>query len=168
MKLKTDADRFIAAQIEGELRPKEVMLAAAYLMPEPTRHGGLVEAATRKAAFAVLTSERLFFIRARVGAFAPLLENQGIDSIEHRDIAGVSTEDGLRIELRSGRMLAYEDTGMVEVVSSQKSFFAKVESRLGRSKVAAAAGVAKQRSELVQFVVVIAVLCAVAIYAFLK
>jgi hypothetical protein len=167
MKVQTEADRFIVSQIEYHLRPNETLIAAAYLMPKGKR-GGRWGALTARAVFAVLTSTRLFFIKTRVGFPAPLLENHGISSIARRKIRAVSTEDGLRIDLRSGRSLAYDDTGLVERISTQQAFFVKMASLFPRSEAAVRADDGARNGELLHAGIVMCLLCAVAIYFLLK
>lgn len=92
--LQTEHDRFIADTVQPLLHPGEYVLQQAYGFSDPVRvNGELAPGST--AAYVALTSQRLILIRARVGAFKPLLENTGVVQIERRRIVAVTADDEL-------------------------------------------------------------------------
>ncbi|MEJ7733847.1 MAG: hypothetical protein WKG00_32215 [Polyangiaceae bacterium] len=87
--LRTEADRFVDAQVRPLLRPGEVVQHQAYTLsgePTGTGFGATMKSAAAPAHFVALTDQRLIFLETRQGAFGPLLENAGVETIERRDI----------------------------------------------------------------------------------
>ncbi len=111
--------------------------------------GSFVQAATAKAAFAVLTEQRLILVETGLGVLEPLLENHRTRSLEKSDIAGVFTGKTLMIELTDGAMAQYANNRGSKFVSTQRAFFEGLEQALGRSKKAAALAKADARSTLI-------------------
>lgn len=81
--LNTEADRFIYQQVKPLLARRETIEHQAYATNgEPS--------AFSKAFFVVLTNQRLFFIKTRVGAFKLLLENNELVSFPLEQLAFVN------------------------------------------------------------------------------
>ena len=163
---KTDTDRFILEQGRAVLQPGEEVLTFAYLVPpiEGGRVGVFISAATAKAAFAVVTSQRLLLIETRIGAFAPLLENLGVVSIERKDLKGVHVGTTLIFEVADGRMLEYQSKRSLKQVSAQGDFFGQIEAILGRSEAAASLASKKSWTNLVATVVGVLIAIAYLLY----
>ena len=131
--MRTDADRFVDAQVQPLLRRGESVQHQAYtLSGEPTSGGGLGAAMSSAAApahYAVLTSQRLLFIETRQGAFGPLLENKGVVEIERSAVVEVFRQERtivLHARTASGpvaRMLWVHRTGKL---SNQAAFLRDV------------------------------------------
>jgi len=144
---QTDADRFIFDQLRPALAPDEPVIACAYLAPVLGGSGvigSFVGAATLMAAFAVLTDRRLLLIRTRIGAFKPLLENHGVESIDRSAIRGVHfvprlprRAPSVLIELGDGRMLHYLTRARSTDVSTQAEFMDQLARVFGDSAAAA-------------------------------
>ena len=149
---ETDADRFILAQLHPVLSAGETVIVCAYLAPVIGGSGAIgafARAATMTAAFAAITNRRLLLIHTRIGAFKPLLENHGIESIERSIIRGVHFVPRLprraasfRIEVSDGRMLHYLSSATKTDVSTQTEFLRRLPQMFGES--AAAAGLARK------------------------
>jgi hypothetical protein len=119
--LVTAGDQFIPAQLAGELHPGEAITHQAYGVTSTVRGGGIfsfVAAARQKAVLAALTTERLFLIKTRVGAFSPLLENNGIEAIARGDIRTVD-----RTGPRSLRIALADGTARTIVVDARARYF---------------------------------------------
>jgi hypothetical protein len=126
--LRTEADRFVDAQVRPLLRPGEQVQHQAYtLSGEPT--GTLLGAARSAAAaahFAVLTDQRLIFIETRQGAFGPLLENGGVEEIERSAVTeAFRAERAIVVHARGpvARMMWVARTGKL---SNQHAFLRDV------------------------------------------
>jgi hypothetical protein len=124
--LVTEGDHFIRDQIAPELRPGERITHQAYaLSGDPA-----------VAYFVALTSERLFVVNARVGAFKPLLENQGLRSFPRESIQGAARNDRrVTIDL-AGEVLALRLDPKVtkkEHFSNQEAFLRDVPRLLTRA-----------------------------------
>ncbi len=86
--LHTKADRFVTAQVMPLLRPGEQVQHQVYgLGCDPSERS-----MSAQGVFGVLTSQRLFLIRTRVGAFRVLLENHGVEWFERSAISSVREE----------------------------------------------------------------------------
>ena len=172
MTTTTETDNFVLAQANPVLRPGEAIATWAYLMPPistgGSRIGGAVRAfanaATKSAAFAVVTNQRLLLFQTRIGAFKPLLENHGLQSFERSLIRGASVGSTLLIELTDGQMIEYQVKRSTSHVSTQASFFAQLESLLGRSEAAHKLGASKNRAN--QIATAIATAIAIGYVAF--
>ena len=152
MNTTTKADGFINETVRPLLRPGETFVSSAYLYPKleaRTGVGSFVQAATAKAAFAVLTEQRLILVETGLGVLEPLLENHRTRSLEKSDIAGVFTGKTLMIELTDGAMAQYANNRGSKFVSTQRAFFEGLEQALGRSEKAAALAKADARSTLI-------------------
>lgn len=88
----TDVDKFIDDQIKPLLRARETVQHQAYAM-KSAPSGSIIDAATQKVYFVALTTERLFRIETRQGAFGILRENRGCEIIERAQIVGASLDD---------------------------------------------------------------------------
>lgn len=116
----TDGDRFIEEQLQTVLRPGETISHTAYLT---TASGtGVMGGLRKKAYWAALTPMRLILIETRVGAFKPLLENKGIQSIERTEIAGVHVDRTLRIAVAGGTGFSFEANRKPKHASGQAGF----------------------------------------------
>lgn len=152
--MTTETDQFVMAQANPVLRPDEAIATWAYLVP-PISTGGsgirgavraFANAATKSAAFAVVTNQRLLLFQTRIGAFKPLLENHGLQAFERSAIRGVSVGSTLLIELTDEQMIEYQVKRSTSHVSTQASFFDQIESLLGRSEAAHRLGASKSRA----------------------
>lgn len=124
----TTTDEYIREQVQPLLRSGEQLLHTGYLV---TMGSGLVGAMRAKASFAAVTDQRLILIKTRVGAFRPLLENRGVDSIERGNIKGaIVYGSGLTIELEDGSKLT-TSARRSRHVSGQKDFLRFWESEYG-------------------------------------
>jgi hypothetical protein len=124
--LKTASDRFVFEQVSKLLLPGESVQHQAYALDRSTASGSLFAAATARGFFAALTSQRLLLIKTRVGAFAPLLENHGVEVIARDDIRDMSSEgDALTFHLHDGsvRALVVQNT---RKLSNQRAFLRDV------------------------------------------
>lgn len=131
MQVNTETDRYIVEQVTPALNSGEEPLLAAYVTTELA--GGLVSAVKAKAYFIVLTTERLYFIATRVGAFRPLLENLGIEVIERARIRGVSTVGTLAIKLDDGQKMVFLAKRSTKHVSDQARFLEALAEAYGSS-----------------------------------
>ena len=148
---QTDADRFIVEQLRPVLQPGESVLSCAYLAPviDGGKVAVFVQAATRMAAFAALTDRRLLLVQTRIGAFKPLLENHGVQSLDRAAIKGVFVGATLMVELVDGSILEYRNNAAANDVSSQTEFFRVLPSALGTSTAAAGLARKNRRQSLV-------------------
>ena len=100
--LATEGDRYIQDQLAGQLKAGERISHQAY-GPDRAPTGSALGSLVTHAYLAALTGERLFLIKTRVGAFAPLLENHGVEVIERAQVtAAVADGDLLRLRLADG------------------------------------------------------------------
>jgi hypothetical protein len=90
--LHTETDRWLDGQVRVLLAPGERIQHQAYATDRELVGFG---AALAKGMYVVLTDRRLIFIATRVGAFKPLQENQGVESVTRADLAQV-VYDGAR------------------------------------------------------------------------
>lgn len=99
-------DRYIRDQLEPLLAYGEKLEHTGYFT---TQTGdSMLTAAKAKGYLVGLTDQRLFTIETRIGAFRPLLENRGVESIALIDIDSVSIKGAvLSIALKSGSRLAF-------------------------------------------------------------
>jgi hypothetical protein len=99
--LKTEGDRYIAAQAALQLRPRERILYQAYGLSGDAEPG-LINFGL-KGYLAALTDERLVLVETRVSAFRPRLENRGTEAIDRAQIASASRAGRtVRLQLRDG------------------------------------------------------------------
>lgn len=121
--LRTDADRFIHEQVRPLLRPDERVQHQAY---------GLAGGPASPAFFAVLTNERLLLVQTRVGAFAVLLENHGVEAFERSTIGGVDVDgETITLGLLDGRTITITVGRRVKKLSNQVEFVRDVPRILG-------------------------------------
>jgi hypothetical protein len=119
---ETKGDLFVANQATALLAPGERVQHQAYALDRQLT-GSIVSAGTAKAYFAILTDRRLILIRTRVGAFAPLLENRGVEEISRDEIVGASVDDSLiTISLRDGTWRSLWIPVSERHFSSQRAF----------------------------------------------
>lgn len=124
----TATDDYIREQVQPLLRSGEQLLHTAYLVK---MGGGVIGAMRAKASFAAVTDQRLILIKTRVGAFRPLLENRGVESIERANIkAAAVSGSGLTVELEDGSRLT-TSAASSRHVSGQKEFLQFWESEYG-------------------------------------
>jgi hypothetical protein len=165
---KTEADRFIEAQLRPLLLVDETVESAAYF---PTFVGGGVTAfvqAAKKAVFMALTNQRLILIQTRLGAFKPLLENHGVIPIGHSAVRGVHVSNMVRIEVADGSIIEYQNAAS-RAVSTQAEFLARLQTRFGISHTAARLAKRQKTLALVGAVIAVGLVVAVALYtAFAK
>lgn len=90
--LRTKADQFVAQQVGPVLRPHERVLHQAYGI-DRAQDGSIRTALEETAYFVVLTSDRVLFVKTRVGAFGVLRENHGMEWIERNAIVRVVEDD---------------------------------------------------------------------------
>jgi hypothetical protein len=133
-----DGDRFIYEQLGNHLAA-EPAVYTAYL--ETATSGTVVGGLQRKAYWAALTATRLHLIEARVGAFKPLLENNGLRVIERATIAGVLARGtSLTIALAGGERLAFVAKRKPQHAAGQTQFIDELALRHGGGEVAAEMG----------------------------
>ena len=139
MQCPTETDQFILQQVQAAIGPHESVSVCAYLVPpiEGGKVAVFVNAATKMAAFAAITSNGLVLIQTRIGAFKPLLENHGVVKLRRSEIKGTYLGAKLTIELADARMLEYQDNRGSGHVSTQREFFERLEATFGRSEAAA-------------------------------
>jgi hypothetical protein len=95
----TEGDRYIQQQVAPLLREGEAVSHQAHA---PSKRLQGMSSATAKCHFVCLTNERLIFIKTRNGAFGPLLENHGNESIARADVRDVMVKDIIRFYLADG------------------------------------------------------------------
>jgi hypothetical protein len=153
MQPQTEADHFVFAQLYPLLQPGEQIMCCAYLMPAPGAIEPSFVAASKMAAFAALTNQRLFLIQTRIGAFKPLLENDGVRSLAYPEINGVLVSSGLMIEQRDGQILEYQLNTLSKAISTQRAFFQQMASTFRPSESLAKLGRAKARKSIIVAIV---------------
>jgi hypothetical protein len=126
MQPQTEADQFVFAQVYPLLQPGEQIVCCAYLTPATGPLEWYVVTASKTAAFAALTNQRLLLIQTRFGAFKPLLENHGVVSLAYPEINGVIVRASLMIEQRNGQVLQYQVNTLSKAISTQKAFFQQI------------------------------------------
>ena len=149
---QTEADRYILQQVQAVLQPGEQVLLCAYLAPivgGGSKIGTFVQAATLMAALAALTDRRLILIQTRIGAFKPLLENHGIQSLDRQSVKGVFVGASLLLELADGRMMEYQNNASKKDVSTQTEFFRQLPLLFGPSERASRAAHKKKLQNLI-------------------
>jgi hypothetical protein len=154
----TEADAFIEREIAPALEPGETMLAAGYLYPHLTaqRWGAFAEAASKMAAFAVLTPSRLLLIQTRIGAFAPLLENHGIQAFDRSTLSGVYVAGThLWLQLAAGGFLVYQCNKSTSAVSTHAQLLERLPSVFGESAAAKAEATSEQKLRRIRIVAMI-------------
>jgi hypothetical protein len=118
--IATKADQWLEAELGKLLGPGERVMHQAYTLDhDPSQVGG-------SAYWAALTTDRLVLIKARVGAFGPLLENQGVTPIPRAAIRAVRRDDrALFVEAgdRAAFLLFVIDT---KKASNQRAFLRDV------------------------------------------
>jgi hypothetical protein len=127
--LKTDYDRWLAGEAVKQLLPGERVLHQAYGFDREERSDF-----NTAALWAVLTDQRLLFIRSRVGAFWPLKENLGVVAVPRDAIVQiVADERHLRFVVADGRVLDFYAELSERKLSNQKRFLRDVPRLLGSS-----------------------------------
>jgi len=131
--IETAADRYIQGQLADKLMPGERISHQGYGTTRRLHRGGggsvlggllaFASVASTKGVFVAITEERVYLIWTRVGAFAPLLENRGVDVIERARIVSATRDrsNGLLIELDDRRVITvYVDKH--KTLSNQRVF----------------------------------------------
>jgi len=119
-------ERFIASELRDHVLDGDELLHFAHLSPFLRHRRGLAsfrEAAKAHAFLAAVGRSAIYLIETRVGAFGPLLENQGVVTLRPGDHRLVATEDGaLRFE-RAGEDDINVQFRESKRVPSQRGFF---------------------------------------------
>jgi hypothetical protein len=105
----TEGDRFIAAQVSQQLRPRERVTHQAYALSADTQAALINIGVTGY--FAVLTDQRLILIKTRLSPFRVRLENRGLEALDRAVIVGAHRNDcTVSVLLRDGstRLLAID------------------------------------------------------------
>lgn len=132
-----DGDRFIAEQLQGRLDADETIEHTAYL--ETESGSGIMGGLRKQAYWAALTPRRLLLIAARVGAFKPMLENKGVESIERSSITAAQQSAGtLIVALADGRRLAFIAQRTPKHASGQAGLIDELVARHGHGPLAVA------------------------------
>ncbi len=129
MEVQTKADRFVHDQLQPLLRPSEQLECAAYLRSQ--LGGGMVSAARAKSYWAAFSNQRLFLIEARVGAFRPLMENNGVREYERGQITGASW--GINVAFRFPDGTGLQLQAIKAKVTTQRQFLDLVRQQYGHS-----------------------------------
>lgn len=129
--LRTKTDQWLHQEIAKLLQGPEMIQHQAYGFDREA--SSTVGAAMVKAIYVVLTDRRLFVIHARVGAFGPLHENNGVVTYERTDIVQVaSNERHLRFDFGNGTSLDFFAEWSERKLSNQRRFLSDVPRLLGR------------------------------------
>jgi hypothetical protein len=100
-KISTTGDRFITAQLERELRPRETVSHQGYALSSAA--GLALFSFGVKGYFVALTERRLILIETGVSGFRLVLQNRGVESIDRARIAEVQRIDAnLEVRLTDG------------------------------------------------------------------
>lgn len=131
--LREKGDHFVATQIMPILRPGEQVQHQAYGADRDVTSGNRWDAMSAMGLFAVLTSQRLLFVKTRIGAFGILLENHGVEWFERHGISNVVEHggDALTFELADGTS-RYLQLRSTKHMSNQHEFIRDVPRLLGR------------------------------------
>lgn len=135
--LNTAGDRFIHDQVTPLLGSGERITHQGY---GTDRVVAGLSAIGAKGLLAALTSKRLFLIKTKVGAFSPVLENQGVEELERSAIREV-TRDGqiLEFKLLDGSTRTLVVDARKKHFSNQEVFLRDVPRLLGATALATAA-----------------------------
>lgn len=139
--LNSAGDHFIHDQVTPLLGSGERITHQAYGTDRVV--AGLADglaALGAKGVLAALTSKRLFLIKTKVGAFSPVLENQGVEELERTAIREV-TRDGqiLEFKLLDGTTRTLVVDARKKHFSNQDVFVRDVPRLLGATALATAA-----------------------------
>jgi hypothetical protein len=124
--LHTEMDRFVATHAASQLGADERVHHQAYAVDRDMSSAGMLGAMAAKAYYAVVTSHRVLLFGTRVGAFGPLRECLGVESIPRSQIAMVSVdEEVITLSLATGeeRVLFVKST---RALSNQTRFLHQV------------------------------------------
>jgi hypothetical protein len=131
--ISTEGDRFIAQTVGPLLQPGEQVQHQAYGQKE--RADGVVAAARNVGLFAVLTNRRLIFVKTKIGAFKPVLENHGVDEVPREAIVHAVEDDYLiTFALHDGTMRTLLVPPQEKHFSNQRAFIRDVPRILGASR----------------------------------
>ena len=161
----TELEQFIRRQVEPKLERGEVPGPCAYLMPMIGKRGrvsAFMDAASKMAAFGVLTDRRLILVQTRIGAFRPLMENHGVVSLTRSAVKGVFVGGTVWFELADGTMSEFVNNASKDYVPTQAQFFQRLPELFGKSESAARLAQREKRITLIGFAV-----CAVAVLVYL-
>ncbi|MBI5543876.1 MAG: hypothetical protein HY901_08325 [Deltaproteobacteria bacterium] len=130
-KLKTRCDHFVAEEVAKVLLPGEAVQHQAYTLDRET--SSMASAATAKAHFAVLTNRRALFFKTRVGAFAPIQENLGMEELAREDISSATADlDGvITLTLTDGSKRSLVVPRSERHLSNQRAFLRDVPRLVG-------------------------------------
>ncbi len=160
-----ELEEFIRKQVAPVLERGEVVGPSAYLMPMIGKRGrvsAFVDAASKMAAFGVLTDRRLILVQTRIGAFRPLLENRGVVSLTREKVRGVFVGGTVMFELADGTMAEFVNNASKNYVATQAQFFQRLPEFFGVSQAAADLARREKQITLIAFAV-----CAVAVLVYL-
>jgi hypothetical protein len=131
----SEAEAYIRSQLEPQLRPGEQIVSCAIL--SSVMQGGVLSALSLKGYLAALTNVRIILIETRVGAFKPTLENKGIQSIELHDIDAVISGNVMKLRLRDGTTLEYQQRARAKKhAPSHPAFIAALTEAYGHNELA--------------------------------
>lgn len=132
-KLQTDGDRFIAQTVAPMLRPGEQVQHQAY--GQRDRGDGVMAAAKNVGLFAVLTNQRLIFVKTKIGAFKPILENHGVEEVPREAIVDAVEEDYLiGFPLNDGTVRTILVVPQEKHFTNQQAFLRDVPRILGKAQ----------------------------------
>jgi hypothetical protein len=131
--ISTEGDRFIAQTVGPLLRPGEQVQHQAYGQKE--RAEGVVAAARNVGLFGVLTNQRLIFVKTKIGAFKPVLENHGVDEVPREAIVDAVEDDYLvTFMLHDGTARTLLVPPQEKHFSNQRAFIRDVPRILGNAR----------------------------------
>lgn len=130
----TDGDRFIADQVRPMLRPGEQVQHQAYGVRD--RPDSALAAARNVGLFVVLTNQRVIFVQTKVGAFKPVLKNQGVSEVERSSIVNAVEDDYLiSLVLNDGTVRTIFVGPQQKHFSNQQAFIRDLPRILGKGQV---------------------------------
>jgi hypothetical protein len=157
----TDTEQYIRDQLQSSLREGEQIVHTG-AFARGVAGGGI---SPTKGYLAALTNQRLLLIHTRVGAFKPLLENEGMTEIELANIRAVAGGAELSIRFHEGedlelRAAAGSKKHAPETQALQQALIASY----GQSEEAKALARGKRRSAILSLVLGLGVAAAFIAY----
>lgn len=126
----TETDEFIATEASKVLLAGERITHTAYLV---THKKGLL-AALSKAYYVLVTDQRLILIKTKVGAFKPILSNEGVEALPRSEVDSIGySGGGLEIAIAGRKPLKFFARPKNKHVTGQAAFFAEVPATFGGS-----------------------------------
>ena len=136
--LGTEQDRWLRDTILELVEPGDDVEHQAYGFDSDPRDSGVAAAAKRQGLYVGLTHRALVVIHVKVGAFRPLLENQGSEVIPRSQIAGVEADDHVILfYIHDGRVIEFWPTHEQKHFTNQWRFSRDVPRLLGAGTEAA-------------------------------